>query len=363
VSNLGVQRADPVLLMLDDDPEYVRVDGVLFRGTVDASKPVRLYYYHANVGTPRRYLLVLAAAGGDASRVQVIDASAGPNADVMSVGHAVSRSFIQLEPQNEGTVVDLPTGAPFLQRDVPAAPSEGVAGAVDVRVLMGGAVTMTVLAIPTGADPAAFLGTPKVPGDGHERHGTFDLTRSGQTTIAYTVGGPDASFEYGSRARSPQNVDPNDSGSDAGEYGVLQRITFDLANPLATPATVYLYEQPVGGVVRNSFSIDGTIFDVGCARLSQRYQIASYQLDPKGTRALNVLTMTDGGSNYPLEIGVTATPPLPTTPPLNAPDGCFPKPGATTPPPTASPAPGASAPTARPTVPPPPTPVPTSVPP
>jgi hypothetical protein len=36
--------------------------------------------------------------------------------------------------------------------------------------------------------------------------------------------------------------------------------------------------------------------------------------------------MTDGGSFYPVEIGITGTPPTPATPAISAPDGCFPKP-------------------------------------
>jgi hypothetical protein len=35
--------------------------------------------------------------------------------------------------------------------------------------------------------------------------------------------------------------------------------------------------------------------------------------------------MTDGGSFYPLEVGLSGTPPQPVTPPVSAPDGCFPK--------------------------------------
>jgi hypothetical protein len=42
--------------------------------------------------------------------------------------------------------------------------------------------------------------------------------------------------------------------------------------------------------------------------------------------------MTDGGSNYPLEFGMTESLPLPNTPPPNAVDGCSARP---TPVPTA----------------------------
>jgi hypothetical protein len=82
----------------------------------------------------------------------------------------------------------------------------------------------------------------------------------------------------------------------------------------------------MGGVVRSSFLVNGTLVQVGCARLSQRYQIGQpFSVNP-GRAQITVQTMTDGGSNYPLEVGLTATPPQPTVPPITAPDGCFPKP-------------------------------------
>ncbi|MBV9648491.1 MAG: hypothetical protein JO043_13575 [Candidatus Eremiobacteraeota bacterium] len=343
VQNVNVPSAQPVLLALDDDPEYIRTDGVLFRGTIDAQRPTRVYYYHANVGTPRRFLVVLTGPADAVARVHVVEASAGPNRDVMTVGHAVSRSFVLLEPQNEGVVIDVQATPPFFQRDTPLAPGDGVAGAVDLSVLNGTAVTMTVMAIPPNADPSAYLGAQRVPTDGHNRHGTFALSDVERKIIAYTVGGPDATVEYGSRAQSPANVDPNDAGRDAGDYGVVHRFTFDVNNPLDMPATVYLYEEPIGGVVRNSFLINGTLTEVGCARLSQRYQVGSYQLGPRSSQTFDVTTMTDGGSNYPLEIGLTTTPPLPTTPPINAPDGCFPKAS-----PSPQPSPSAAPPTSLP---------------
>jgi len=361
VDNLNVPRQDPVLLFLDDDPEYVRTGGVLFRAKFGADRSVRLYTYHSNVAQQRRFLTVLSSADMTTARVQVIRAGAGPDADVMSVGHAVSRAFVLVEPRNLGTVVDVAAGTPVALRDDNVAAGQGIAAALDVRVLSGGPVTLTVMAIAPGEDPSSYLTAPRVANDGHNRHGAFDLSTAGQISLAYTVGGPDASYEYGSRASGPHNIDPNDPGADAGDYGVVQRITFDLANPLETSATVFLYEQPVGGVVRNSFAIDGTIVDVGCARVSQRYQITSLQMSPQSTQTVHVVTMTDGGSNYPLEVGATTTAPLPTTPPISAPDGCFPKPGFVPPAPSQS-GTGAAAPPAAPTpdrsVPAPPTPVP-----
>jgi hypothetical protein len=332
VRNLVASPFDASLLFFDDDPEYVRDDGVLFRGTIEAARPTRLYYYHENVGGPRRFVVILSPAGGQPARVQVTESSAGPDPDVMAVGHAASRTFLSIKPPNEGVVVDLSSGEPYVLRDLPAGDGQVLASAIDFRVLMGGAVTVTVMAIPLNADPATFLATPNLPGDGHDRHGTFVLDGVGLSALTYTVGGPDAALRYGDRDHSPPNADPHEGGRDVGDYGVLHRITIALNNPSDLPATVYLYERPLGGGVRSSFVVDGALEELGCVRVPNRYQVGAYQLAARSQTAVRILTMTDGGSSYPIEVGVTATPPLPTTPPIADADGCFPKPEETSPP-------------------------------
>lgn len=335
VQNVESPPFAPAFLYFDDDPERITADGVVFRGNVDAATPMRLYYYHQDADVARRVLVMLSSDAP--ARVALIDASAGPNVDVMSVGHAVTRQFLLLQPHNEGTIADV-TVPSYAQEDALAGPGQVVAGALDVRVIMGGPVALTVMAISPGADPSSYLATPQLPRDGHNRHGTFVLQGYGDDALSYTVGGAEASLQYGGRAPSPQNVDPADSGQDHGDYGVVHRITLRVGNPLGVPASLYLYERPLGGPVRSSFLVDGTLQTVGCVRVPNRYAIEAFQVAPQSTTSLDVLTMTDGGSNYPLEVGVTATPPLSAAPPIDAPDGCFPKPSTSQPQAQASPA-------------------------
>jgi hypothetical protein len=328
LQNVALDPFSPSLLHYSDDPEKVAQNGVLYRAQINPGTPARLYYYHQNMNDARRLMVVLTAAGNQPSTVQLIGASAGPNIDVMSVGHAVSRDFLVVKPRNEGVVVDVPAGAPFVADDFPSMkPLEGVAGSVSIRIVNGGPVTVTVLAAPvnaTAADIASYMNGPQLPGDGHRRTGVFNIAGYGTETIAYNVGGPDATIQYG--AQTPPSADPGSTGHDYGEYGVIRTITFDVDNPGSTPATVYLYERPMGGVVRSSFLVNDTLVQVGCARLSERYQIGQpFAVNP-GKAQITVQTMTDGGSNYPLEVGLTATPPIPATPAISAPDGCFPKP-------------------------------------
>ena len=332
LENVALDPFSPQLLHYDDDPEKIAQNGVLYRAQINPGTPARLYYYHQNTADARRLLVVLSAAGNQPATVQLIDASAGPNIDVMSVGHAVSRDYLIAKPRNQGLVVDIATGAPYVADDFQQMkPLDGAAGSIGIRVVTGGPVIATVLAVPvtaTAADIASFMNGPQLPGDGHHRTGVFDISKYGAETVGYTIGGPDATIQYG--IATPPSAGPGAGGHDYGEYGVMRSITFDVDNAGSAPATVYLYERPMGGVVRSSFLVNGTtLVQVGCARVSERYQIGQPLTVNPGKAQVSLETMTDGGSNYPLEVGLTSTPPLSATPAINAPDGCFPKPQST----------------------------------
>jgi hypothetical protein len=229
------------------------------------------------------------------------------------------------DAKNEGIVVDLSPQTPFVLRSELLLAGELVAGAVDMRVLMGGPVNVSVIAIPAGEQLAKYLNAPLAPRDGHNRSGAFNLAGFGVQTIAYTVGGPDASTTYGGRDTAPPNLEAGSLGHDWGDYGVTHSYTFDIDNPTDTPQTIYLYEKPFGGASINIFIVDGQVRQMGCARVPQRYEIVHYEVAPHSQLVSNVVTMTDGGSSYPLEIGLTQTAPYPFTPPMDAPDDCFPK--------------------------------------
>lgn len=328
VEHVAAGPFSPPVLYYDDDPEKLVSDGVLYRGSVSVAQPARLYYYHENGRDPRQLLVVLTAQDAPAT-VQVIDSTAGPNADVLTVGHNATRNFLLIKSANEGTLVDVSPQQPYVLHAIPMGPLELVAGSVDLRVRSGGPVTVTVLAVPNGATAsqiAETLAQPQLPGDGHKRTGAFALVGSYTTqTLAYTVGGPDASTLYG--GTTPPPAQAGQSGKDYGDYGVLREIDFNASNPTGAAVTLYLYEKPQGGVVRSSFLVDGVLHEVGCARVPQAYLIAPLTLAAGQREKIAVVTMTDGASSYPLEVGLTATPPASSVPPIFSAEGCFPKPG------------------------------------
>ena len=91
---------------------------------------------------------------------------------------------------------------------------------------------------------------------------------------------------------------------------MAHHIDLNLTNPGDAPATAYLYFRPIAGIARWSFLVNGSLVELGCVRSPVPYQIAALTLPPGQTRA-TLDTMTDGGSFYPVEVGVTATPPAP----------------------------------------------------
>jgi len=329
VQNLSLSPFVPGLLFYDDDPEHLTQDGVLFRGTVSSSVPARLYYYHDDAGDPRRLVVAISGNSQDPTSVQLVDAVAGPNMDVMSVGNALTKNFLLTKARGEGVVVTLPQDEPYLLAEVPMMQRQLVAGTVDLQVLSGGPVVVTVMSLSPGADPRTFLDAPVLPGDGHHRTGVFEISGFGKDALTFAAGGPDATLVLGDTEPTPQNADRSATGHDYGDYGVLHAIDLTLDNPGSAPAPAYLYFKPLAGPARGSFLIDGNLVDVGCVRLPQPYQIASFELAPGQTYRTVVQTMTDGGSFFPAEIGVSATAPQPAAPPISAPDGCFPKPEAT----------------------------------
>jgi hypothetical protein len=328
VQNASLDAFSPSLLFYDDDPEHVSQDGVLFRGTVSAAQPARLFYYHDDTQDPHVLDVALTSNSQDPTSVQLVDARAGPNMDVMHVGQTLTKNFLLTKARGEGVIVNLSQDEPYLLADVPMAARQLVSGTVDLRVLSGGPIVVTVVAVSAGIDARSLINGPVLPGDGHRRNGIFTIAGYGFDKLAYTAGGPDATLVIGDTDPTPPNADPPATGHDYGDYGVIHTVDLAMTNPGSAPFTAYLYFKPLAGPARGAFLISGNFFDVGCVREPTPYQITSFELAPGQTYNTVVQTMTDGGSFYPAQIGLTATPPQATAPAINAPDGCFPKPEA-----------------------------------
>ena len=155
--------------------------------------------------------------------------------------------------------------------------------------------------------------------------GLLDRRLRQRIICRYAAGGDDATVVLGDTEPTPPNVTPSADGHDYGDYGVVHTIALTLENPTAAPAAAYLYFAAARGSGARKF--------LDRRKLRRRWLRArSVAIPSDGVRTAAgadahtvVQTMTDGGSFYPVRLGVTATAPQPTAPPITAPDGCFPK--------------------------------------
>jgi len=339
----ALPQLDPVVLFYSDDPERLGPldDGVLFRGTIDASRPARAYVYHVSDSATRRLYLALQPTAG-AARVQVLGGVAGPSDAFPYVGHLSTLRYLLEHAPQESFVTNLLPGAPYLipLGAGPMLPGQLIAAISDLRVLDGAPVTVMIVAASTGTDPATLLAQPEHPSDGHFRRGEFSLTNVPPIALSYVAGGAEPPpFAVGVRYyANGQPAFPNlrpdivaaagQRAPLAGDYGVLRSVSLQLANPTATPQNVYFYEQPGanGGVTTTLwFAGDAAPTEIRCVSdPSQRYLVKGFGLAPGQTLTVTGSYMTDGTSWLPLYLGLTATPP-----PVAPPDGCGPKPGVT----------------------------------
>jgi hypothetical protein len=338
----GLPRLDPEVLFYSDDPERLGAldDGVLFRGTIDPSRPARVYVYHVS-DVPRRLYLALATTSGIA-HVQVLGAAAGPTDAFSYVGHLSTLRYLLERAPQESSITTVSPAAPVL---VPLGAGPMLAGQLiaaiyDLRVLDGGPVNVMVVAASTAVDPSMLLAQPEHPDDGHFRRGEFSLANVPPLALTYTAGAPEpAPFTVGVRYfANGQAAFPNlrpdmvAAGGQraplAGDYGVLRNVALQLANPTPAPQNVYLYEQPgANGGVTTTIWFDGDLAptEVRCVSdPSQRYLVKAFGLAPGQTLNVTGTYMTDGTSFLPLSFGLTAT-----QPPIAPVNGCGPKPATT----------------------------------
>jgi hypothetical protein len=308
---------EPVQLFYSDDPEYVGPadDGVLFRATVAPQSPARIFLYHVAAGAPRRVSLVLQTSGTPA-RVQVVGAAVGPSPQYAYVGQQTTARFLSEHAAQEGVLLDLAPDVPFELPLATLQPGDLIEAIEDLRIVSGGTVVVSVVTN-AGATPLATLLTgPELGGDTHDRRGVYPLTAIAPIDLALTVG-----------ADEPDPVTVGDDPLEnlraggrvlAGDYGVARRIALTLANPTDRPTTAYLWERTAGGggaTVTLLFDGDAAPTLVPCVNDPvQPRLVRAFDLAPGTTQTIGGTFMTDGASSYPIELGVTLTPPLPVLP-------------------------------------------------
>jgi hypothetical protein len=316
----AVPPLDPVTLFYSDDPEYVgaQLAGVLFRGTIDAQTPARLFAYHVAFGAPRQLTLALRAAAG--ARVQVLGTISGASPAFAYIGQQSSARYLAEHASGESAIVTVLPNTPYLIPLGTMQPGDLIEAILDLHVLDGGPLEVDLATNPAGAALPPLDGA-ELPGDTHGRRGVFPLTGIAPLALSFASGAPEpAPISVGDAALPNQRTDGRPLG---GDYGVVRPFTLHLANTSAAPLSVYLYELTSGsGGTTTTFWFDGEVTAtlVPCIDdPAQPHLIKTFALAAGVTRTVNGTFMTDGAGSYPVHFGLSATAPMPVPPNACAP--------------------------------------------
>jgi hypothetical protein len=300
VQNVAVPRISPDSLMVSDYPEKLTENGTLFASDLHHEAPSRFLYFHYNPpGQPdRRIVLRAENASTEPAIVQFISGAGGPTSNELDVGHSATRAFLIHAVQNEGRLVTIPakTGINLAEQDLPAGTI--VCNLLQLRVLEGGDVHLTLFAQNATDNPYVALGTGDLlQGDHKHARGVYPIPEFHYAT-QWPVNGEYLELPIG------QIPLPNDLQGEAlaGDYGVLQSFVVTVSNPTSSPQRIAVYENPRGGRATGTYLIDGVLVQSHQVPAFSRYKVRQYVVPARGFVRVTIVTTPEAGSSYPLRL-------------------------------------------------------------
>jgi hypothetical protein len=300
VRNVAVPRISPDSLMVSDYPERLTENGTLFTADLRVQQPSRFLYFHYNPpGQPdRRIVLRAQNLSREPSIVQVISDRGGPSTNEMEAGHVATKRFLVDVEQNQGRLLTLDgnTSVNIAQQDLPA--GSVVCSLLQLRVLSGGNVHLTLVAQDASADPSdAIAGSELLESTYKHARGIYPIAEFHFATL-WRV---DADYLELPIGELPL---PNDLQGQAlsGDYGVLQSFVVNVENPLPTPQAIAIYENPRGGHATGTYIIDGVLVQSHQVPPFSRYKVRQYVVPAHGFVRVTIATMPEAGSSLPLRL-------------------------------------------------------------
>ncbi|HEY9085618.1 MAG TPA: hypothetical protein VIN40_06750, partial [Candidatus Tyrphobacter sp.] len=300
VENVATPRISPDQLMVSDFPEVLTEDGVLFAADLRPGAPSRFLFYHYDPPSQpdRRVVLRAENDSGEPALVQFIRGTGGPNSNEMQSGHDASKQFLVRMVQNEGRLITIGANSSrnLVEADLPH--GSVVCALLQLRVLSGEHVRLTLFAQNATGDPnAPITQTDLLVGAQRHARGIYTVPEFRQS-IEWNVDDPYLELPIGLLPL------PNSLRGEAlsGDYGVLQSFVVNVVNPTAQPQSIAIYENPRGGRATGTYLIDGVLVQSHQVPAFSRYKIRQYVVPARGFVRVTIESMPEGGSSYPLDL-------------------------------------------------------------
>ncbi|MBC5815288.1 MAG: pilus assembly protein N-terminal domain-containing protein [Candidatus Eremiobacteraeota bacterium] len=299
IYNDAAPRISPDELTVSDFPERLTENGELFTRELERGVPTRFLYFHYNPADQpaRRIVLRAQNASGEPALVQFISGSAA-DTNEMAAGHDSTERFLVRLVQNEGSLITIPGNSSInlVEQDLP--PKYVVSNLLQLRVLNGSNVHLTLFAQNAADDPNVPLGAETLlTSTVRHARGIYSIPEFKQPATWSTT---DSYLEL----RIGEVPVPNELHGEAlsGDYGVLQSFVVKIQNPTSSPQPIAIYENPRGGRATGTYLIDGVLIRSHGVPAFSRYKIRQYVVPAKGYIRVTIRTIPEAGSSYPLRL-------------------------------------------------------------
>jgi hypothetical protein len=306
VTNLAQPDVAPKNLLVSDFPETITENGTLFYSDVSFGEPARLLYYHyANSGAQARRVIVKAQNNGvESSLLDMIAGIAGPNSNILAVGHDSTKRFLVNEASNQGQVFEVPPHATVNIVNQLLTASTLVSGLMQLRVISGPSIRVAVIVqdasdIPVGPISDTLLSSATL----HAR-GVYSVPDF-YYDLAYSIGDDPVQLVIG-KLPLPNLEQGQVLG---GDYGVKQSASLTLLNSTAADARVGMWFEPRGGRATGTFLIDGELVQLHPVEPGKLELVRGFIVPAHGYRRVTIVTMPEGGSSYPVIVWFASQPP------------------------------------------------------
>lgn len=300
VENIAAPKITPDSLTVSDYPERLTENGVLFASDLKRTQPTRFLYFHYNpAGEPdRRIVLRAQNLSSEPAIVQFISGAGGPDPNEMLAGHAATAEFLKRLVQNEGRVIVVPGGGTLNLVEQPLPAKNVVCNLLQLRVLNGSTVHLTLFAQNASSPPDESLASTELLAGGHPHaRGIYPIPEFHYSTLWNTT---DEFLELSIGHIPLPNLMEGQTLS--GDYGVLQSFVIKVQNPTKQPQSIAIYENPRGGRATGTYLIDGVLIQSHQVPPFSRYKVRQYTVPALGFVRVTIETIPDSGSSYPLRL-------------------------------------------------------------
>ena len=306
VVDLAQPDVPPKNLLVSDFPETIVENGTLFYADVNFDDPARLLYYHyaAPQSVARRVLVKAQNNSTDTSLLQLISGIAGPDPNILAVGHDSTKRFLVHEASGEGEIFEVPAHATVNVVDQLLPAGTLVSGLMQLRVVSGAGVRVAVVVQDADETPVEPISDTLLSSAVKHSRGIYQVPEF-DYDVSYTVGGDPATLLIG-KLPLPNLVQGEVLG---GDYGVKQAAAITLLNPQAEPQRIGMWFEPRGGRATGTFFIDGRLVQLHPVDPAHPALIRVFTVPAHGYRRLSVVTMPEGGSSYPVRVTFSTDPP------------------------------------------------------